>query len=346
MTAVTPINVFRVLRPASALFNNSVGDLCDIDDVRDELDLANDPTSDRWFSREIRAQSRRAVRYLNRDLAVQTYGEEIWERREFYTRPWRDRSIHAPLQLRAWPVANVASTAKTAPPLTPALGSTPGGSLPARLYYVKASYVTATGETAASIEGSIAVPANALLTVASPAADVNAVATGWRVYVGATSWGETLQATLSPGARFVEPTNGLVAGAALPNHVLVVENFPSPVVGAPFPATPLAEGLDFMVDAEKAQLSRLYLSGYTRAWPYFPVTVQYAAGFAEIPDDVQLAVMRLVAMRYAGKGRDPNLKSESVVGVGQSSYVAGDAQVEIPVDIAALLDGYRSPLVG
>ena len=339
MTAVNPVYILTTLKMAAS------ADLCSIDDVKLELNITSS-ASDTWLAKAVTAQSRLVANHCRRDFVLQTDGEQIWERRGFYlTSRWRDRSMHAPLQLRRWPLTNVPSTAGTAPPLPPTLGSIAGGSLAARKYYVKASYVTATGETAGSIEGSIAVAANRLLTVAAPGADLYGVATGWNVYVATSSWGETLQASLGVNAGFVEPGSGLVNGAALPNHLLVVENYPANT-GANFAPTPLAEGLDFVVDAEAAQLSRLYLSGYTRPWPYFPITVHYSAGFATIPPEVAEAAMRLVAMRYAARGRDPTIKSETVFGVASATYVAGDARGAIPSEIADILGAFRMPLAG
>lgn len=105
------------------------------------------------------------------------------------------------------------------PPTNGALTSTAAGSLGATTYYVKTTWVTLAGETAPSSETSLSVAANHVLNIAAPAG-APAVATGWRAYVSNTAGGgsgaETLQATLSTSASFVEPTSGLVTGAAPP----------------------------------------------------------------------------------------------------------------------------------
>lgn len=100
-------------------------------------------------------------------------------------------------------------------PSTLILGQTSGGSLSGATYYVKATYVTATGETTASSESSLAVSASNLLTVSGP----NSVnATGWNVYVSTSTGTETLQnaAPVAPGDTWTLPAGGLVTGVAPP----------------------------------------------------------------------------------------------------------------------------------
>lgn len=108
-------------------------------------------------------------------------------------------------------------------PAAPTLAYTAGGALAPTTYYVKVTYTTPNGETVASAESSLLVPANNLLTVASPAT-YGAVAgvTGWNVYVSTSAGTETKQNGSTPlalgtaGTVWTEPTSGLVAGAALP----------------------------------------------------------------------------------------------------------------------------------
>lgn len=106
--------------------------------------------------------------------------------------------------------------ADVVPPIIPALGSMAGGALPATTYYVAISYVTAQGETLLSATASLAVAANNLLTVASPA--MSAGVTGWSLYVGTTANSLTKQnaAEFGIGSSYTEPTSGLIAGSAAP----------------------------------------------------------------------------------------------------------------------------------
>lgn len=100
-------------------------------------------------------------------------------------------------------------------PAAPTLSQQAGGTLAATTYYVRLTYVTANGETLASSESSLAVSANNLLVVNSPAAISGA--NRWNVYVGTASGAETLQAAnINIGTNWTEPTTGLVSGAAPP----------------------------------------------------------------------------------------------------------------------------------
>jgi uncharacterized protein (TIGR02217 family) len=105
-------------------------------------------------------------------------------------------------------------------PTNGALTSTSAGSLGATTYYVKTTWTTNSGQTLPSAETSLAVAANKVLNVAAPSG-APAGATGWAVYVsntvGGGSGAETLQAVNALGSPWVEPTSGLVAGAALPS---------------------------------------------------------------------------------------------------------------------------------
>lgn len=101
-------------------------------------------------------------------------------------------------------------------PAGPTLGHTSGGSLSAATYYVVVTYVSASGESVASTESSLAVSAANLLTINSPAARTGA--TGYNVYVATASGQETQQNTtpISLGTNWTESTGGLVAGSLPP----------------------------------------------------------------------------------------------------------------------------------
>jgi hypothetical protein len=101
-------------------------------------------------------------------------------------------------------------TVANAPTVT--TGTTAGGSLPARTYFIEIAYTKADGELAFSPEMTQAVAANQLLTVASPPQDGADVATGYYVYVSETSGSETLQNGNLPiaiGTGYTEPATGI-----------------------------------------------------------------------------------------------------------------------------------------
>ena len=115
-------------------------------------------------------------------------------------------------------VSNQESVALTplGAPTNGALTATAGGTLAATTYYVESTWTTANGQTMGATETSLAVAADDVLNVAAPASPP-AAATGWDVYVSTATGTETLQASgIGTTTAWVEPTTGLVAGAALP----------------------------------------------------------------------------------------------------------------------------------
>lgn len=130
------------------------------------------------------------------------------------------------------------------PAAAPTLASTAGGTIAARTYGARATYVNSIGETLAGPAASLTVAVNRLLIVDSP--PVLAGATGWYPYVGVTNTAPlklkaglnslplntyalngtnrlaisafTRQATtpIAIGTNWTEPTSGLVVGAPLP----------------------------------------------------------------------------------------------------------------------------------
>lgn len=105
-----------------------------------------------------------------------------------------------------------------------ALTTTAGGALSARTYYVKVSFVDSKGgESVASSEKAIYVPANYLLTVKAVApifasTDLGVTINRYNVYASTTSEGETLQ-NVSPTSNvsdWTEPGTGLTTSGASP----------------------------------------------------------------------------------------------------------------------------------
>lgn len=101
-------------------------------------------------------------------------------------------------------------------PAAPSLSSSAAGALGATTYFVTLTYQTPTGEASAGAEASLAVAANHVLVVTSPAA--SGVATGYNVYVSTTTGTETKQnaSPIAIGTNWTEPTSGLVSGASPP----------------------------------------------------------------------------------------------------------------------------------
>lgn len=339
----------------SPFSNGQPIDLLDLTTLKDDLKIP-DSAADAFLRRGITRASSIAAKYCNRMLPensflAQGYQDQVWAHREAYPSPLV-RGLAPTLQLGRWPLLGSPSLALTAPPVAaPSLSKVAGGALAAATCWVRTTYVTASGETAASLEASLAVPASNLLVVASPPADVAGLAIGWNVYAYSSTAGgpETLQNTtpIAVGASWTEPTGGVIIGAALPQAILVIEdaniNAPANVPAA------LIEGVDFTADRAFGQLTRLSTTGQPRRWDARPIVVQYAAGYATASlADAQEAVVQMVKDRWFARGRDPLLKQENVPGAYEANYwisALSDRGAMTP-EVTSMLDAYRVPVIG
>jgi hypothetical protein len=338
--------ISTVVVPAVPKFKGQPAyDLVDLATAKAELQLT-DGSRDTDVKRWITQASAAAAKYCNRVFPVELLQDLVYPDRDPF--PQVALGTIAPLQLTRCPIAASPCTAGLGAPAAPVLSSVAGGANPAARYYVRITYVTAGGETAVSAESNLAVAANSLLQVASPAADPQGLATGWNVYVGTVTGQETLQSAspLPLGPAWLEPAGGIVSGGAqtlgpMPSFVSVIEN-----------NVPLAEGVDFLVDYDVGELTRLAVNGWPRRWPKVPIVAFYPAGFdlaAATFADAQEATIRLVKLRYFGQSRDPMLRSENVEGVYSAQWWVGTApgsSGSMPPDIADLLDKYRTPVLG
>ncbi len=125
--------------------------------------------------------------------------------------------------------------------------------------------------------------------------------------------------------------------------VSVVENFAAP---SALPTT-LVEGTDYLVDSDQGQLTRLFVDGNPARWDV-PVQAQFSAGYAEIPDDLQDATIRMVKARVYARGRDPALRQENAAGIYEATYWFGTgpgSRGNLPPDIEEIIENYRVPVV-
>lgn len=133
--------------------------------------------------------------------------------------------------------------------------STASGTLSANTYFVKITYTSLFGETLASGESSIVLPAAGNIVVASPSATV--YANGWNVYISTATGTETKQNGATPLAISANYTQAgaLTGGASLPtsntavttqdavsNATLNFSNFLLPAPVAPTTATATTGG--------------------------------------------------------------------------------------------------------
>jgi len=113
---------------------------------------------------------------------------------------------------------NLTQAGAIAPPAAPTVTtSTPGGvNLPPASYYVRITYVTGLGETAASPATFVTTPKNGIITVTSPATATGA--TGWNVYVGNGFGGEMKQNStpIAIGSPWAENAAGIFQGIQPP----------------------------------------------------------------------------------------------------------------------------------
>jgi hypothetical protein len=338
------VTVSTVLVPATAAYNGQQPhDLVALSAITQELrdcDTRLYPAILTWITQASAAASK----FCNRSgFQVETIQDQVFPPRDYFPAPTVIGGVK-PLQLSRWPIATTPSLAGTAPPIAPTLSQTPGGSLSAATYYVKVTYVTPTGETAASQESLLSVAADNLLMVAGPIQDQAANATGWNCYIGNTSWGETKQNStpLAIGAPFVLPGSGLIDGAEFPSYVLAIEN-----------NRPLCEGTDFIAKKTEGQLIRLDTNGWPKHWPALITLVQYPGGFDVTgPEyaDLADAATRMVRDRYFSRDRDARLRQESTAGVYDATYWfasgPGAATGNLTPDVEAILEKYRVPVCG
>jgi hypothetical protein len=97
------------------------------------------------------------------------------------------------------------------------------------------------------------------------------------------------------------------------------------------PSAPAPTGAGYLFDD-----SSIYLVGRSFTKGLQNVVVQYSAGFAATPPEIEQACIALVALRYRERDR-----------IGQSSKnLAGETvsfqQKDMPADVATLLDQYRN----
>ena len=339
------VQISTVALAAATLYSGGQpSDLVSLSDLKLELQLT-ETADDSWLAKQITRASASIMQFVNRPLVQQTYQDLVY----FQKDPW-PRAVQAHpslLQFSQWPMASIKCSAGIAPPLSPVLAAVFGGSLAAQSYWVRISYVTASGETPASAEITAQYAARSLLQVASPGADAAGLAKGWNVYVGLSTMTGILQNTspIAIGTPWTMPATGLLnSGAAAPPFVLIVENPKSTV------PTPLAEGVDFVVDLARGQIARLDTNTvYARNWPDVPLLVQYVAGFNPVPDDIQDACIRLVKSRWFARQRDPMIRQENIAGVSETAYWFGagpdNKASNIPPDVEGILSNYRQPVV-
>jgi hypothetical protein len=136
------------------------------------------------------------------------------------------------------------------------------------------------------------------------------------------------------------------------NHELVLSRRPIVSVASVVDWTGTVDPTLYEFDADAGVLYHLWNCGdgtFARIpWRSRTVTVTYVAGYilpddsgANLPADIQDAVLTLIRMRFKGKDRDPSLRSQSDGGIGNQSFWLG-----MPPDVQATINKYADIPVG
>lgn len=173
---------------------------------------------------------------------------------------------------------------------------------------------------------------------------------------GAGSAGIVSGPGLKPGttAGFVGPTLTLNTPVAAPMAAgtpiaFGMEVLQTTALSAGVPTQQvLAANVDYAVDKDRGHLLRLNpFTGVVVKWEAVPTTINYWAGYQDVPDDVVVAALRWMVLRWSERSRDPMLKAVQQPLVGTQSYWVGGPPRSggVPAEIADLLQNYRVPVV-
>lgn len=210
----------------------------------------------------------------------------------------------------------------------------PGGVFPLQLSrwpLVKASPVTVTGNTNGSI-------------VITGIASTTGIIAGQLIFAsdGSLPQGTTVQTVNLSSLVLSSPSSSKTQGVSFTTSIEVVQEL---AVGE---TQTLVYGQDYSVDSRRGWLIRLNAwTGLAQKWEAVPTTVQYTAGYAKVPDDLEDACLRLVTARFRSRGRDPMLVQRDQPGLGPERYWIGQqpgAVGSLAPEIAALVDHYRVPV--
>jgi hypothetical protein len=300
-----------------------MADLIDLDLARQHLPSSVDG-DEPVISTLITAASRAVIAYCRRDFTQQVYDElynGLGDRR---------------LVLRQYPLASVQSV-RYRPVTVLKVENTLANTPQARVQ------VTSAGLVLTRVTAGVAITDATLTWAANPTVvalqtAVNALGNGWSAAgQGYDQW---------PSADIYCP-NGIASG---PDAVLAATQGALTAAGQ-FAELKLHtyELAGFQLDTRRGWLLRAIpytdpelLHPEDLIWPtgINNFRVQYTAGYATVPEDVQEAAAELVASWFVQRGRDLTLAKESTSGA--YSYVAQAAAGQLPERIRALLAPYRS----
>lgn len=280
-------------------------DLLLLADFKDDWQIAG-TSDDAFLARAIRRCSAEVAQFCNRDFGLATYKEVIRIGRD--TAPFVIPNGVVPLQLARWPVQSVTSVVE-------------GFSDPTTLD-------SATDYDVVSVLGQLS------------RLDSNGMQREWNAGVITVTYaaGYVLPyvyeaRTLAFTATSITDTANGLATFRVGTTVDVVDSTANS--GTYVVATSAAGELTFVTSAGAPVAFTPHAKG-----PVVTLTVE-----PTLPDDIQDAVSRMVWTRYAERGRDPFVKSETTDGLGSVTYISPNTNGNLSDDIADILDNYRVPVV-
>lgn len=98
---------------------------------------------------------------------------------------------------------------------------------------------------------------------------------------------------------------------------------------------------EWQADLGAGFLYRLDSAGSFSSWSGSLIQVDYDAGYAVIPDDVQAAALELLSARWNTKGRDPTLRSINIPDVVAEAYWVDPNAPGMPAGVMEKLGPYR-----
>jgi hypothetical protein len=284
--------------------------LVDLDTVKSEINLGSTDTSnDAWLTLAIGQVSRSIHSFCNRVFPIQQLQDIAYLQQDPY--PYQVPGGVNPLQLSHWPLASFA--------LLPL-------SVPAQI-----------GDTALNFGPNYTAAAALPGIVSGPGLPLGSIA--------GTSGGTI---TLSQPVIAPMPAGTLVAFGIAVTQALA-GGLPARA-GTGAVTQGLSAAIDYQIDALNGQLVRLNpFTGVATAWEALPTTITYSAGYSTIPEDVVIAALRWMVVRWweHTSNRDPMMRSYEQPLVGTKTYWVGGPRMSggVPEEIADLLSHYRVPVV-
>lgn len=102
---------------------------------------------------------------------------------------------------------------------------------------------------------------------------------------------------------------------------------------------------DYTLDAEPGLVWRQTTIDWC-AWRGGETVVDFSAGYADIPDDIEAAALRVVTLQNSVHGRDPYLRVREGPTYGREEFWIGNMPMDsgLPADVAQLLSHYMRPV--